>query len=186
MPYGAAAGVPQCFQDRILRAWISEGGGSWGHHHVLPVLGSLSSPWETFPGRQSWTHTVRPAAFCSPQPHCGYPGASRASQHPCPTCHFCSITSWLLTSTPDTGSRKPVFQSARNQNKALPRTAGIKTCTLWGWLLPPQITDSQSSRRTFGEEKAPLGRAETGKVLWETPPKLWLLSVAIQYLRQHL
>lgn len=161
---------------------------------MLRVLRSLSSLRGAFPGRQSWTqlslHRVRPAAFCSPQPFCGYPPCARsASQHPCPTCHFCSITSCLLTSTPDTGrqprhtGRKPVFQSARNQNKAFPRTTVIKTCTSWGWLLPPQITDLQSFRRIFGEEKASLGMAGTAKVFWETPPKLWLLSVAIHYLK---
>lgn len=140
--------------------------------------------------------SVRPASFCSPHLNTvPYPLAKSGFQHHCPRCHFWSITCWLLMSKPDIErqskqvSRKPVSQpywAAKKENKALPTTTVIKTCTLWTWMLPHQPTKLQPARCLFGEEEASLGDTERTKVVWKMPHKLWLSSAATQYLRRHL
>lgn len=121
--------------------------------------------------------SVRPASSCSPHLNTvPYPLAKSSSQHPCPNCHFYTITCWFLMSKPDIGRqskhirRKPVSQpywAAKKGNKALPTTAVIKTCTPWGWLLPHQVTGLQPVRRLFGEEKASLRDTEREKLFWK-------------------
>lgn len=164
-----------------------------------PCAASSGKPEQPVRGI-SWQTELNPAPaatgpdllpFAPPAPP-GYPHARSAPQHPCPTCHFCSITSCLLTSIPHTGrqprhtSRKPVFQSAKNLNKALPMTTMIKTCNSWGWLLPPQPGLAVFQVYIWRGRGFSRNHRDSKSLCWETPPRLWLLSVAIQYLRQHL
>lgn len=106
---------------------MNKGDGNWGHHHLLPVLGSLSTfimknlsadmP-NLYPPPSPCCCRVRPASFCSPHLNMvPYPLAKSGSQHPCLRCHFCAVTCWLLMSKPDIKrqskhiSRKPVSQT---------------------------------------------------------------------------
>lgn len=144
-------GSHRTLSAKYFKGLIKWRDGNWGHHHVLPALGSLSSPWEAFPGRQSWTQPQLPQGqtCCRLLPP-GPPWVPWCLSVHLP--HLSFLLYHLLPAhAPDTGrqprhtSWKPVFQSTKIQNKALPTISVIKTCTSSGWLLPPQITDLQSS-----------------------------------------